>query len=210
MKYKKKSLTLLEVLVALVFLGFIFTFLLSTFSQTIKTSSRLKNIKTEAFSRFHVHRRLFLLFSHLGSLTKNKNSYFFYCDKHPYTSSSFLAFTINGILDPDPQFCGVNHCSLHLQDKTLFLTITPENNPSLTRQEILLHEVKSIDFTFYKQKLWIEHSEQIKKLPLVTHMWDKDLCLLPSSFDLKVERYNHPSLILSFPLVSKTYPITYP
>jgi hypothetical protein len=210
MKYKKKSLTLLEVLLALVFLGFIFTFLLSTFSQTIKTSSRLTNIKAEAFSRFHVHRRLFILFSHVGSLTKNKENTYFYCDNYPQSPSSYLAFTINGILDPDPQFCGLNHCSLYLQDRTLFLTMTPENTPTLTRQEVLLRDVKSIGFTFYKQKLWIEHSEQIKKLPLVTHLWDKDLCFLPSCFDLKVERDNHPPLVLSFPLVSKIYPITYP
>ena len=141
MKRSKKSLTLLEVLIALVFLGFIFSFLMTTFSTTIKTSLKLNQIKSEAFSRFHVHRRLFLLFSHLGSLTKNEESFYFYTEKQPGKESPTLYFRIKGILDPDPEFSCINHCALQLQDNKLLLTFFSENNPSFIRQETLMNDV---------------------------------------------------------------------
>lgn len=209
MKRSKKSLTLLEVLIALIFLGFIFSFLMTTFSTTIKTFLKLNEIKSEAFSRFHVHRRLFLLFSHLGSLAKNEESFYFYTEKHPEKESPILYFSISGILDPDPEFSSINHCVLQLQDNKLLLTFFSESNPSLIRQEILMNDVSSIEFTFYKQKLWIEQSEQVKKIPLCSSHWSKEYRLLPHSLDISIQRQNQTFLILSFPLVSKTYPITY-
>jgi hypothetical protein len=205
----KKSLTLLEVLIALVFLGLIFTFLMTTFSTTIKTSIKLKQIKSEAFSRFDAHRRLFLLFSHLGVLGQDGHTSYFYTEKDPADDATRLCFSIKNILDPDPNFCFINHCILHVEDKKLLLTYYSDKNPSFVRQEVLLTGINCISYTFYKQKLWIEHSEQIKKIPFSSASWDKDYHCLPHSCDITVKKTDQTSLIFSFPLVSKTYPITY-
>jgi hypothetical protein len=209
MKHSKKSLTLLEVLIAFVFLGLIFTFLMTTFSSTIKASFKLNQIKSEAFSRFDTHRRLFLLFSHLGSLASDESVFYFYTEKKAEDTPLSLHFSVRGILDPEPDFCSLNHCILNIEDNKFLLTYFSDENPSLVRKEVLQEGVSSIDFAFFKQKLWIEQSEQIKKIPPVSSSWKKEYRILPYSLEITLKRQDQSSLILSFPLVSKTYPITY-
>lgn len=207
---QKKALTLLEVLCAFIFLSLIFAYLMSTLSSSLKSSLKLRAIKTEAMERFKVHRRLFILFSNLGSITKDQASYYFYTEKIPGSDDPSLHFTVQKILDPNPAFSQILGCSLYVKDHKLILAQLPLKDPSLAREEILLKDVASIRWIFYKQKLLIEHAEQIKKIPGVSSEWEKEYCQLPQSLDLVIERANQSPLVFSFPLVSKIYPIVYP
>lgn len=208
MRRNKKSLTLLEVLIALVFLGAIFSFLLSSFASTIKISTKLSYIKSEAFARFHLHRRLVTLFLRLSSLQSQETSNFYTVIKEGQSSLE-LHFTVKGMIDPDPEFAVINHCILHLENEHLLLTVYPENAPTLSRQEILLADVASLQMQFYKQKLLIQQPDDIKKIPATSSIWNKEWKQLPHTLDLIVQRHNNLPLTFSFALVSKTYPVTY-
>lgn len=176
---QKKALTLLEVLCAFIFLSLIFAYLIHTLSSSLKSSLKLRAIKTEAMERFKVHRRLFLLFSNLGSITKDQASYYFYTEKLPGSNDPCLHFTVQKILDPDPAFSQILGCSLYVKDHKLILAQLPLKDSSVAREEILLKDVASIHWIFYKQKLLIEHAEQIKKIPGVSSAWKKSIASCP-------------------------------
>ena len=138
---KKRSLTLIEVIVALgltaIVLGTLFTF----YRQLFGTKAELQKSKEIVFQRVWLQERLSQLFS--NALYKKEGSVFYTAHPSGSIGSALYLYFDNGV-DPDPVYCNEVNGMIYLgDDKLLKLCIFPD------RLETLMEDVCSVKFSFF-------------------------------------------------------------
>lgn len=159
---KTYSLTLLEVLIALVLAGLILGGLLSFFSQISKQQIQIKELKKTAMPIELMRQRLIHLF---GQIEQTDSLQFFYTLPHPDAVGPALFFSYQHNIDPDPDFCGNLKAMLYLNtNKQLCLATFAEKS---SRQEVLLDQIADCTFQFFdtKTKQWKGSWQKKDRLP---------------------------------------------
>lgn len=149
---KKHSLTLLEVIIAIVLLGFVLTSLFNIFHQTLK-----KNISSRQLKQTVVLIELFeQKIKHLLSLEES-----LWIDEHPEAIGQALFTRVEQTSDPDFALCGEILTMLFLNDKKqlCFAQWRGEEN---ARCQILLDKVDLFKCEIFdsKKKEWYSNKSQ--------------------------------------------------
>jgi hypothetical protein len=152
---KKKFFTLIEVTIALFLATILLTCIFRFFSQITTCEKNMKIASEKIFLKHFLNVKLETVFSHLTLKTFQKEPLFFTKD------TSLYFFYDNGV-DPDPSFSSYLFARLYVKDKNLILESRPinsltlkalENSPKISREEILLKNVKSLRFEFLEKTL---------------------------------------------------------
>lgn len=148
---KKRSLTLIEIMIALGLAGLLLTTLFSFYQQLFITRAQLQKSKEVATQRIWVQERLIQVFSQIATEVEEDLGLAFYLGKEASAQSSVLNFYYDNGMDPDPHYSGVIKAMLFLnQKKELLLQLSP------SRKEVLMEGVKDLQVLFFdpKEKVW--------------------------------------------------------
>lgn len=148
---RRRSLTLLEVVIGFALTAILLSFLFSSFRHMAKLGAKVQKGREAVHSRSIVQLRLGQLFENLNADEKKSS---FYTDKHPDSFSEALYFTFDNGIDRDPQFCGLIKAALYLNPKKeLCLTLLSEKKE---RKEVLFKRAGMLSFEFFnsEKKEW--------------------------------------------------------
>lgn len=148
---RKRSLTLLEVIIALVLAAILLSTLFTFYRNLFVTRSQIQTSKNISLQRVLTQERLTQIFGKLLSEVEEEKGVIFYTAGHNKALSLILYFAYDNGIDPDPQYCGTVKALLYLSlEKKLTLLTLP------AREEILLEDVDSLFFAFFdiKEKSW--------------------------------------------------------
>ncbi len=196
---KKRSFTLLEILVSFVLINALFSFLLSNFSSYLKLSYKTEKIQALAFQRFYFHKRL----SDLLRDNHTPSDEFYYDSE-----TQSLNFSISHLIDPDPKFTKRLDCEIKLLDGSLILSISPKEEP-VKREEILFENVAAISYLFERNLILPKESYTFKKESSQIPFWKKEYQSLPLSFKMIITFRSGQNLEYFFSLSSAIKTIYY-
>jgi len=161
MKRKKRPLTLIEVLLSLGLTAIIFTFVLTTFFEHIKLSSKIEKAKEIVLERTYIQEKLTNIF-----FPYDQNTSLSISTQEEDLNPKCLYFQFDNGIDPSHEFSGIIYGYLFLKKTNLCLKIVSSKSVDIFREEILLNNVKDIQFAFYnsqteteampKEKTWIK------------------------------------------------------
>lgn len=196
---KKRSFTLVEILVSFVLISALFSFLLSNFSSYLKLSNKTEKIQALAYQRFYFHKRL-------SDLLRDNHppSDEFYHD----SETQSLNFSISNLIDPDPKFTKNLDCEIKLLDGSLILSISPKQSTQ-KREEILFENVAAISYLFERNLILPKDSLTFKKEPAQIPFWKKEYQSLPLSFKMIITFRSGQNLEYFFSLSSAIKTIYY-
>lgn len=148
---KKHSLTLLEVMIALILAGALLSSLLTFYSQISRKKLELIELKQSVLPVEKMRQRLNHLFAHAEL---NNHTQIFTTLPHSDALGSALFFSYDYGVDPDPDISGLVKGMLYLNDRHQLCLVTWGG--SKTRQEIFLESIDSLSFSFFdpKKKQW--------------------------------------------------------
>lgn len=209
-KKRKKSFTLLEVLISLVFVSLIFTFLLHTFFSSIKMTNKIHLIEKKFNERFHLHQKLSVIFSKTSLAyefcLEHNESPFFLEEKSGNPSLNFIFFEE---LDFEKDFTGPLKGSLKIENGDLILEVTPYKlGPGIKRKQILASNVKSICYSFLKPNSAVMTQENEAKENLV-FSWKEKTLSLPYMMKITLVKNESKADEYAFFLSQKPQPLYY-
>lgn len=137
---RKRSITLIEILVGFTLFAFLSSFLFATFVQTKKLEMQNARLYEEVEERFMAYERLSFLFGHLW-MDEEQITW-----QMPHLQELQFAFD-NGI-DPEPAFSSKQMARLYLEENNLMLAITPIEDRHLIRKEVILKNCEHLCFRF--------------------------------------------------------------
>jgi hypothetical protein len=170
MKKKRRSLTLIEVVIALAITGMLISFLWQSYFNCQKQLIVLEANKKSYMEKIFFHETISDL---IKRLRPNKR----YSAVHtPNTDNSLnktLIFYSDAHIDVDPDFTGPCYFGLIHMEKKLLLTHWGSRNKK--RTSVLMDGVDTVDFLFYNtsSKSWINY-------------WDKKSISVPTMIKIKV------------------------
>ena len=136
MQKKRRALTLIEISIACILLGGILFFIFSPFTETAKMTKKIESAISESFAHHHFQTKLTNLFDDLTGAIK--------CEEKTLTFATAIG------IDPETAFSSPLNATLTLEKNgNLVLTLVPKEDKENLREEILLTNVTSIDFTFH-------------------------------------------------------------
>lgn len=148
---KKRSFSLLEILIALSLAAILFAVLFSKIREHISLRLKLKSAQQECLERQSFHIRLTEVLDKLAPSTKNGKI------KAPLSSSDRqIHFHIDVPLDVSPSRLGDQDCTLWLdiQEELVYLSTTDASGKK--KDEVLSRKVKGWSYRFFsaKNKAW--------------------------------------------------------
>lgn len=151
---KKRSFTLIELAVALPLMGLLFSFLLISYTRSIKNNTQLDLKEQQALKEHYFQRRLE---KKLWLATKQEDF-----PKKFFQKDAFSFYFYNGIsLDPNAK--GKLLAKLFLEDKTLKLSLFKRNDQTFVRTEELLKGIDNLQISYlYESKN--RNRENLEKL----------------------------------------------
>ncbi len=165
---RRRSFTLLEVVIALSLTSIALFFLFGYYHQLTVVSLEAEKIQERFSARQRLQTRLMQVFSDFP--TGDKQEGFLYTDTTSEGLNLSLIFAFNHGIDSDPLLCGQVKAMLFLaRDKKLKLRILPLEGKTEEREEILIEQIDSIAFSFFDLRIDDWKSE-----------WNKDAAAFPS------------------------------
>jgi type II secretory pathway pseudopilin PulG len=142
---KKRSLTLLEVVIAIALLGLLLTGLFNSFRQGLKKNITARELKQKVLQLELFQQRLKTLFSSLDEEVGVA------LENHPDASGLALIVSYKQLIDPEFDMCGTLRGMLFLnQQKELCLACWSEQGKG--RIEILLDKIDTFKCRFFDPK----------------------------------------------------------
>ena len=145
---RKRSLTLLEVIIAMVLLGILLTGLFNCFRQGLKTNIVAKELKQKVLQLELFQQKLKHLFLSQEGV---------WIDTHPDVKERALMLFYEQETDPEPQMCGYVQGMLYL-NKNKELCLATWSAKGITRSETLLDKVDSFKCRLFdpKKAEWVD------------------------------------------------------
>ena len=189
---KKKFFTLIEILIALFLIGTILTMLFRFFLSTSILEKKLQEVKEDVFFKNNLQVKFDTLFSNIFHKNFSKTPDFYTDEKN------HLHFVFDNGIDPNPKFSSYLKAILFLnKNNDLVLQTMPlKKNPKIYREEILIKNVKSLNFEFFSKK---------DSNFITTTSWSKKKLDLPAALKIKINK----NLSFAFFLPSVQASITY-
>lgn len=208
---RKHSFTLLEAMLSFCILAMILSFLFATLRSSATLSSKMDLARQSVFSHLHLKQRLDYIFSHIESCdykAMQHNMELLYTEEN--SPSPSLHFIFDHGIDPEEVFTGAVQGTLRCENQVLYLDVSPIDNPSYIRREILYHGVSSIHLDFYKHPSPITSKERESSCSLEKlSSWSETGALLPSYIVLTLLCEDHTTLEYGFVLSSTIQPLHY-
>jgi type II secretory pathway component PulJ len=195
----QRCLILFELLIALTLIATLLSILFRFFANTVKIDHKIEETRQIVSEREYLHTRLANIFTALvpRSQLPEKTNFSF------YTEHSLLVAVFDNGVDPDPLFSGPILSKIAIdKNKNLILTLTPLEQSSPRRKEILLTNVDSLDFQFLAKKDLQKpspHAIPINQNAEWRSSWNKEQWELPSLIRVTVQQ-NERALSFAFPL----------
>jgi hypothetical protein len=189
---KKRFFTLIEILIALFLIGTILTTLFRFFSSTSILEKKLKEVKEDIFFKNNLQVKFDTLFSKIFHKNFSKTSYFYTDEKN------HLHFVFDNGIDPNPKFSSHIKATLFLnKNNELILKTMPfKKNPKIYREEILIKNVKSLNFEFFSKKDFSFST---------TTTWPKKKLTLPAALKITINKNLSFAFFLPVVQASITY-----
>lgn len=150
---KRRSLTLLEIMIAIVLLGVLLTGLFNGFRQAVKKNITTRELKQRILPLELFQQRLKLIFSHQSTL---------WLQPHPEATGTALWMSHEQEADPEFDLCGPIQSMLYLTSaKELCLVHWSEQGRG--RVETLVNKVEGFSCRFFDGKEWIDTWPKNKK-----------------------------------------------
>lgn len=195
-KIKKRSLTLLEVIVAFTLFSMIFGLFMQLFHSTILLQTTFCKIEKNVLDKFYVYQTLQELIHQFKQTTLQGEKPLFYTINDDQKGFCLIFFT-NNELDADSFFRGKNKHTFYVENKALYLETTSESNQAVSsRKKLLLGSVDQLDLLFYGEKE-------------TTKAWSKETKAPPKAMEFTLVRKKKETLRYPFYLSLKKEPITY-
>jgi type II secretory pathway pseudopilin PulG len=159
-KKHKFSLTLIEVMIALVLTGILMSFLWQAYFGLQKQLYKIEEKKAESLASVAFQERVSKLISWVS-----KEDPLLYTVENRH-EPKMLIFKAEMPVDPDPDFSGPLLCGLYLSENSE-LCITEWASEDKVRSEVLMEKVSSFDTYFYEEKKktwqpsWPENSKSM-------------------------------------------------
>jgi len=159
-KKHKFSLTLIEVMIALVLTGILMSFLWQAYFGLQKQLYKIEEKKAKSLEAIVFQQRVSKLIS---SVTKEDPLLYTLENRH---QPKILIFKAEMPVDPDPDFSGSLLCGLYLSENNE-LSLTYWASEDKVRSEVLMEKVTAFDTYFYDEKnktwepIWPEHSKSM-------------------------------------------------
>lgn len=164
---KKKALTLIEVMIALVLTSILLTTLFNFYKRLFITRSDIQKCKETILQRVWTQQRLAQIFDKTLPEVEQEKGLIFFSTDHSNALGPVLYFFYDNGIDPDPSFCGPLKAMLYLSiDKKLTLSTFSG------REEILCERINSLRFSFFDEKeaVWKQQWSEKEQLPLMVKM----------------------------------------
>lgn len=160
MKYKKKFITLIELMVAMALTSLLLMLLLHFYRDMEWWNQDINKSQVKAFQIFYVQNRLSDILSHAVSPRTEEKDFFFYTSQDVNgllkPNNPSLVFTYHFGPNRDPLFANhvLGRLYVDVQDNLRLATLpSPKFWPSLTslkmKNEILMEGIESLAFNFY-------------------------------------------------------------
>lgn len=153
-KLKKRSLTLLEVMIALSLTAILLSVIFTSYRQTTISQAKLEKAKIEVLTNKTIEQRLTYIFSHLTSEKQHNNnktegeSSPLYTLSLPTSKGVALILEYDNGIDPDPSFSHHIKSELYLSHKEE-LCLTTYSHTGLARREVLKEDISELKFSFF-------------------------------------------------------------
>lgn len=170
MKKKRRSLTLIEVVIALAVTGILISFLWQSYFNCQKQLITLEAHKKSYMDKIFFHETISDL---IIRLTPNKRCSPVHTPNTDSTHPKTLILYSDAHIDVDPDFTGPCYFGLIHMEKKLMLTHWGSSDKK--RTSVLLDDVEDVDFLFYNtlSKSWVKH-------------WDKKSISVPMMIKIKI------------------------
>jgi type II secretory pathway pseudopilin PulG len=142
MMKKKRALTLLEVAIAIVLLGFLLTGLFHTFRQSLKKNISARELKQKVFQLELFQQKMKTLLSRESGIK---------IGEHPQAPGLSLFFNYSEKTDPDFEMCGEMQAMLFLSDQKE-LCLATWSAAGKCRTEVLLDHVDTFTPSLFDPK----------------------------------------------------------
>jgi hypothetical protein len=151
----KRSLTLLEVVIAMLLLGFLLTGLFECLQLGLKKSIAAKELKHKVLQIELFQQRLKNLFSHFGGEAE------LILEKHPDAEGQALLFSYSQEIDPDFEMRGEVQSMLYLNRKKE-LCLATWSEAGKTRMETLIEKIDGFKCRLFdaKKAEWVDENEE--------------------------------------------------
>lgn len=191
---RRRPITLLEVTIALFLTSFIVVFLFGFFREISMENIDAERLDEKIFPLEKTEMRLGALLSALPEEEKETPPLFY----TEYKGGNALTFAFDNGIDEDPLFSGTIRASLGLSKKQLELHLLPLEEDLKTRKEILMDNVKNIEFGFFH----LENKEWERG-------WDKESGALPAMMKIQLTKEDGQAIEFIFFLPPSTKPVIY-
>ena len=166
---KKRTLTLLEIVIAMVLMGILLTGLFNVFRQGLKKNIAAKEMKQKVLQLELFQQKMKNLFASESSV---------YLEKHPEASGLALITSFEEKADPESSMCGTLDGMVYLNDKKqlCFASWSEKGNG---RVEVLLDKVDRFQCQLFDAKKgewmesWPRKKEEIPVMLSLKLEWDK-------------------------------------
>ncbi|MFI5333607.1 MAG: hypothetical protein ACHQT8_00380 [Chlamydiales bacterium] len=193
---KKRPFTLLEVTIALFLTSILLFFIFGFFRQTTMQNIAAQELDAKVCIYEKAEMRLATLFSSLSQEEQGKPPLFY--TEHS-TKGPQLIFSFQNGADTDPLFSGKIRARLLLEkNKTLELHLLPLEGEGKMRKEVLLENVKELNFEFFD----LNQKTQVPK-------WAKEQENLPAMVYITADHGVQKTQFVFF-LPPSTKPVIYP
>lgn len=165
---KKRSLTLLEVIVAMLLLGFLLTGLFNCFRQGLQKNIAAKGLKQKVL-------QLELFQQKIKHLFLNQKEV--WIENHPDAKDRVLLLIHDQKVDSEPQMCGSVQSMIYLTNRKE-LCLATWSATGMGRVEILLDKVDSFNCLLFDPKKadwvedWPKKKEEIPRMTSIVLKWD--------------------------------------
>lgn len=188
---RKRSLTLIEIVICMVLVGFLLTGLFNSLRQGLKKNVEMKGMKQKVLQLELFHQRVKNLFANLGDVPR------VYFEKHPDAVGNALMTIYKNPADPEPEMCGNLKAMLFL-NKNHEICLASWSETGKGRIEVLLDKVENFNCRLFDQrkKEWGEQLSGLRKRetpPMITLelLWDGHE--IPFAFFSSAENIIYPS-----------------
>lgn len=182
---KKRSLTLLELLISLSLFALILSFIFSTFHLQTKKRKCIQCKKEASLEKHYLHQRLEKIFSSAGDCPSSIQDHWAF-----YTENQQLFFTFDNGVFTQPKLSSYVHAVLWLDEKEQMMNcaLFPLKDKETSYTFPLLDRVENLRFSFYssEKKIWQTHWERGEEIPAFLKIsYNRDQKLEQHYFNLK-------------------------
>lgn len=175
----KKSLTLIEVMIALSLTAIVVAVLLNIYRNQQYSSAKLHAVKQKVIARQCIQQRFTEIFNRLDRENE---------DETPacLTDNGMVILRYDNGIDHDSSFSGVAGAEFYV-NKQQELCLMTKGKDHKTRTEILMTGVKSLNTEFFSpsEKIWVTNwGEEREELPAMVKFSIMEEDLLPFTFFL--------------------------